>query len=87
MAYRKTELEKIGMFNETHRAAGDDVDVCWKLLVRRKKIAFSPAAFVWHRRRPSVKAYLKQQRGYGYAEAHLHEAYPSRFNVLGHSVW
>ncbi|BCX48824.1 hypothetical protein HAHE_27320 [Haloferula helveola] len=87
MAYVKNDLEGIGGFDVTHRAAGDDVDVCWKLLVRDKKIAFSPSAIVWHRRRPSVIAYLKQQRGYGYAEAHLHEAYPSRFNVLGHSVW
>jgi hypothetical protein len=87
MAYVKRDLESIGGFDVTHRAAGDDVDVCWKLLVREKKIAFSPAAFVWHRRRSSVRAYLKQQRGYGYAEAHLHAAYPSRFNVLGHSVW
>jgi hypothetical protein len=87
MAYVKDDLGGIGGFDVTHRAAGDDVDVCWKLLVREKKIAFSPAAFVWHRRRSSVLAYLKQQRGYGYAEAHLHEAYPSRFNLLGHSVW
>ena len=87
MAYVKADLQGIGGFDVTHRAAGDDVDVCWKLLVREKKIAFSPSAIVWHRRRSSVCAYLKQQRGYGYAEAHLHEAYPSRFNVLGHSVW
>lgn len=87
MAYVKRDLAAIGGFDVTHRAAGDDVDVCWKLLVREKKIAFSPAAIVWHRRRHSVRAYLKQQRGYGYAEAHLHDAYPSRFNVLGHSVW
>lgn len=87
MAYLKADLESIGGFDVTHRAAGDDVDVCWKLLVREKKIAFSPSAIVWHRRRSSVRAYLRQQRGYGYAEAHLHEAYPSRFNVMGHSVW
>lgn len=87
MAYVKGDLSGIGGFDITHRAAGDDVDVCWKLLVREKKIAFSPSAFVWHRRRSSVRSYLKQQRGYGYAEAHLHAAYPSRFNVLGHSVW
>jgi glycosyltransferase involved in cell wall biosynthesis len=87
MAYVKTDLAGIGGFDVTHRAAGDDVDVCWKLLVREKKIAFSPSGFVWHRRRSTVRAYLKQQRGYGYAEAHLHAAYPSHFNVLGHSVW
>lgn len=34
-----------------------------------------------------MRAYPKRQRGYGYAETHLHDAYPSWFNVLGHSVW
>ncbi|MEQ1854777.1 MAG: glycosyltransferase, partial [Chthoniobacteraceae bacterium] len=34
MAYRKDALLEIGLFDATHRAAGDDVDVCWKLLVR-----------------------------------------------------
>ncbi len=87
MAFRKDALARIGGFDHTHRAAGDDVDVCWKLLVRDETIAFSPGAFVWHHRRPSVRAYLRQQRGYGYAEAHLRRRYPGRFNVFGDLVW
>lgn len=43
MAYVKRDLAAIGGFDVTHRAVGDDVDVCWKLLLREKKIAFSPA--------------------------------------------
>ncbi|MEX2214878.1 MAG: glycosyltransferase [Phycisphaeraceae bacterium] len=87
MAFRKDALQRINMFDPTHRAAGDDVDVCWKLLVREEKIAFSPSAVVWHHRRPTVKGFLKQQRGYGYAEAHLKRRYPGRFNVFGDLVW
>ncbi len=87
MAFRKDALGRIGGFDHTHRAAGDDVDVCWKLLVRDEPIAFSPGAFVWHHRRPTVRAYLRQQRGYGYAEAHLRRRYPGRFNVFGDLVW
>ena len=87
MAFRKDALARIGGFDHTHRAAGDDVDVCWKLLVRDEPIAFSPGAFVWHHRRPTVRAYLRQQRGYGYAEAHLRRRYPGRFNVFGDLVW
>jgi hypothetical protein len=87
MAFRKTALAAIGGFDHTHRAAGDDVDVCWKLLVRDETIAFSHSAVVWHHRRPTVKTYLRQQRGYGFAEAHLRRRYPGRFNVFGDLVW
>ncbi|MBI3878759.1 MAG: glycosyltransferase [Verrucomicrobia bacterium] len=87
MAFRKDALKEIGMFDPTHRAAGDDVDVCWKLLVRRKKIAFSPTAVVWHHRRSSIRTFLRQQRGYGFAEAHLANRYPGRYNFFGYAVW
>ena len=87
MAYRKSALLEIGMFDPTHRAAGDDVDVCWKLLVRGHKIAFSPSAVVFHHRRGTVKSFLNQQKGYGYAEAHLQRRYPGRYNFFGHQVW
>jgi O-antigen biosynthesis protein len=87
MAYRKSVLLEIGMFDPTHRAAGDDVDVCWKLLARGHKIAFSPSALVYHHRRGTVRSYLRQQEGYGYAEAHLQVRYPGRFNFFGHQVW
>lgn len=87
MAYRKDTLLAIGGFDPTHRAAGDDVDVCWKLLVREETIAFSPSAIVWHHRRSTVRAYLRQQFGYGNAEAHLRRRYPGRFNTFGDLVW
>ncbi len=87
MAFRKDFLLWIGGFDHTHRAAGDDVDVCWKLLVRDQTIAFAPGAVVWHHRRPTVRAYLRQQRGYGFAEAHLRRRYPGRFNIFGDLVW
>ncbi|MDB5293889.1 MAG: glycosyl transferase family 2 [Phycisphaerales bacterium] len=87
MAYRKSSLDAIGRFDAVHRTAGDDVDVCWKLLAREMKIAFAPGAIVWHHRRPTVRGFLRQQKGYGYAEAHLRQRYPGRFNVFGHAVW
>src|SRR3989441_26126 len=68
-------------------AAGDDVDLCWRLQNRGYPIGFSPAATVWHYRRNTVKAYLKQQMGYGKAEALLYFKHPYRFNLLGQSRW
>lgn len=87
MAFRKDVLVALGGFDPEHRAAGDDVDLCWKLLVNGETIAFSPSALVWHHRRPTVKAFWRQQVGYGYAEAHLKQRYPGRFNIYGDPVW
>jgi O-antigen biosynthesis protein len=87
MAYRKDVFDAVGMFDAQHRAAGDDVDVCWRVLVADRKIVYHPSALVWHHRRPSIKTYLRQQKGYGFAEAHLQRRYPGRFNFFGYPVW
>ncbi|HEU4341931.1 MAG TPA: glycosyltransferase family 2 protein, partial [Candidatus Binatia bacterium] len=87
MAFRREALEAIAGFDPIFRAAGDDVDLCWRLQNKGYKIGFSPAAVVWHFRRNTVRDYLKQQRGYGKAETLLFFKHPCRFNVLGQSRW
>lgn len=87
MAFWKLALEAIHGFDPTYRAAGDDVDVCWRLQQRGWKIAFSHSAFVWHHRRNTINAYLKQQRGYGVAESLLRHKHPTYFNSLGGMRW
>jgi len=87
MAFTRKALEEIGGFEPVFAAAGDDVDLCWRLQNRGYPIGFSPAATVWHYRRNTVKAYLKQQMGYGKAEALLYFKHPYRFNLLGQSRW
>ena len=87
MAFRKSALERIGGFDERFRAAGDDVDVCWRLQEAGWKLGFSAGAVVMHRRRDSVRRYLKQQYGYGKAEALLERKWPSRYNRAGSSRW
>lgn len=87
MAYRKDILIGVGGFDPMHTAAGDDVDVCWKLLDRGYEIGFSAAAQVMHHRRDTVKGYLKQQRGYGKAEKMLQGPHRHRFNRLGQARW
>ncbi len=87
MAFWKWALLDIGGFDPVFHAAGDDVDVCWRLLQAGHKIGFSPAAVVWHYRRASVGAYLRQQHGYGEAEAMLIRKHPDYFNALGGSIW
>ncbi len=87
MAFRREDILGIGGFNPSYTAAGDDVDVCWKLLDAGREIAFSPAAQVMHHRRGTARGYLRQQRGYGRAEKLLSGAHRHRFNSLGQARW
>ncbi len=87
MAFWKWALDEIHGFDPQFRAAGDDVDVCWRLLQRGRRIAFSHSGFVWHYRRSTIPAYLKQQRGYGVAESLLRRKHPEYFNSLGGMRW
>ena len=87
MAFRRDSLREIGGFDPQFRVAGDDVDICWRLRDAGHALGFSPAAVVWHARRNSVRAYLRQQRGYGAAEALLERKWPDRYCPGGHARW
>jgi GT2 family glycosyltransferase len=86
-AFRKDALQAIGGFEPEFRVAGDDVDVCWRLQERGLTLGFCPSAVVWHHRRNSVRAYWKQQCGYGEAEAVLERKWPEKYNSAGHVRW
>jgi O-antigen biosynthesis protein len=87
LSIRKKVLMQIGGFDPTYRAAGDDVDVCWRVIEAGYTIGFHPSAVVWHHRRNSLKAYWKQQKGYGKAEALLEAKWPEKYNGFGHLTW
>ncbi len=87
MAFRKSALEAIGGFDPQFRAAGDDVDICWRVQQRGWTLGFNAAAVVWHHRRNSIRTYWKQQRGYGKAEALLEKKWSGRYNTYGHVTW
>ena len=87
MAFWKQVLVEVGGFDPVYMAAGDDVDFCWRVLDRGWELGFHPAALVWHHRRPGLKAYLRQQRGYGKAEALVEARHPDRFTPAGTARW
>jgi len=87
MAFRRSWLEVINGFDPQFRQAGDDVDVCWRTRDRGGKLGFSPAAMVWHHYRRTVRAYWKQQMGYGKAEAMLERKWPEKYNSGGYATW
>jgi len=87
MAFRRSWLEAINGFDPQFRQAGDDVDICWRTRERGGKLGFSPAAMVWHHYRQTVRAYWKQQMGYGKAEAMLERKWPEKYNSGGYATW
>jgi GT2 family glycosyltransferase len=87
MAFRRSSLLAINGFDSLYRQAGDDVDLCWRLQQAGMWITFAPGAFVWHHRRQTPRAYLRQQAGYGRAEALLQLKHPDKFNHCGASRW
>ncbi|PYV13512.1 MAG: glycosyl transferase [Acidobacteria bacterium] len=87
MAFRKACLEAVGGFDPQFRQAGDDVDLCWRIRALGGRLGFSPAAMVWHHYRNSVRAYWRQQVGYGKAEALLERKWPEKHNSNGYITW
>ena len=87
MVVRRRVLDDLGGFDPVYVSAGDDVDLCWRTLDQGWDIGFHPGALVWHHRRDGIGAYLRQQSGYGRAEALVAARHPHRFNGLGTATW
>lgn len=87
MAFWKKLLKEVGGFDPIYTAAGDDVDLCWKVVDRGWELGFHPAALVWHHVRSGMRTYLRQQQGYGRAEALVEARHPNRFNAAGMARW
>ncbi len=87
MAFRKEALLAVGGFDPQFRAAGDDVDLCWRIQEAGWRIGYHPSAFVWHNRRHEFRTYWSQQKGYGKAEAMLEDKWPEKYNAAGHIPW
>lgn len=87
LAVTCTAFDTIGGFDPQFHTAGDDVDFCWRLRDAGFRLGFVPGAFVWHRRRPTIGAFLRQQLGYGRAEHLLLAKHPARFSKRGDAKW
>ena len=87
MAFYRSAFERVGGFDPEYHKAGDDVDFCWRLQQAGCVIAFSPTAIVWHYRRFTLLAFLKQQDGYGEAESLLRFKHLIFFGPTGTAKW
>jgi O-antigen biosynthesis protein len=87
MAFYRWAFENVGGFDPEYHKAGDDVDFCWRIQQAGWVIAFSPTAIVWHYRRFTLRAFLKQQDGYGEAESLLRFKHLIFFGPTGTAKW
>ena len=87
MAFYRWAFEGVGGFDTEYRKAGDDVDFCWRIQQAGWVVAFSPTAIVWHYRRFTLRAFFKQQNGYGEAESLLRFKHLIFFGPTGTAKW
>jgi glycosyltransferase involved in cell wall biosynthesis len=87
MAWYRWAFENVGGFDPEYHKAGDDVDFCWRVQQSGHAIAFSPTAVVWHYRRFTLRAFRKQQEGYGEAESLLRFKHLIFFGPTGTAKW
>jgi GT2 family glycosyltransferase len=87
MAWYRWAFESVGGFDPEYHKAGDDVDFCWRVQQAGHDIAFSPTAIVWHHRRFTLRAFRKQQEGYGEAESLLRFKHLIFFGPTGTAKW
>lgn len=83
----KEAFDYAGGFDPVFHTAGDDVDFCWRLTACGFTLGFHPGAMVWHERRRSIGAYIRQQWGYGAAEAWLWRTHQQAFAGWGTMRW
>lgn len=72
--------EKVGGFDLRFRgAAAEETDLFWRLQLAGYQLGYAPAAVVAYRHRATLRAMLRQWRGYGRGRAHL----AARYQALG----
>lgn len=70
MAVPKAVITKTGGFDET-LAAGEDIDLSFRIRQQGHTIRYAPEAFVWHKRRDTIKSLCKQIFTRGYTRVEL----------------
>ncbi|MBV9839059.1 MAG: glycosyltransferase [Solirubrobacterales bacterium] len=78
MAYWRHVLEQLQGFDPALEGA-EDLEFEWRVMQAGYELGYHPAALVWHRRRPGLRGYLRQQSSYGRHYAIFERRYPERF--------
>lgn len=69
LGIRREVFDALGGFRAS--LGGDDVDLCWRAQLAGYSLGYAPRAIVSYRFRPTLRGLVRQQFGYGRAEALL----------------
>ena len=94
MLVRREAIERVGMFDETFRMYGEDLDWAFRIKAAGWRVRYHPAVVVLHykgqssRQRPasSIRAFYHAMRIF--YDKHYAPTYPAPFNALIHAgIW
>jgi len=74
---RCSSLRDIGGFDETMKA-GEDVDLCWRLIEAGTRLRYEPIALVAHDHRTALRDWLARKAFYGSSAAPLSARHPDK---------
>lgn len=83
---RRSAIVAIGGFDESLRA-GEDVDLCWRLLESGSRLRYEPVALVSHEHRTGLREWLSRRAFYGTSAAPLSRRHPDKTAPLVISGW
>lgn len=87
--YRREVFDKIGLFEERWRSAGD-ADICWRMQLETDyKIKFIPDTIIFHKHRSTVFSMFKQCLKWGIGYTNLYKKYRERMpkRTLKQTIW
>lgn len=83
---RRSAVTAIGGFDESMHA-GEDVDLCWRLLDANFRLRYEPAAEVCHQHRTRLWEWLSRRAFYGTSAAPLAVRHPGKTAALVMPRW
>lgn len=83
---RAARLRGVGGFDETLRA-GEDVDLCWRLVEAGARLRYEPIALVAHDHRTELRDWFVRKAFYGGSAAPLSARHPDKTAPLLISGW
>ncbi|MGY4712300.1 mycofactocin biosynthesis glycosyltransferase MftF [Mycolicibacterium sp. CBM1] len=83
---RRSALHELGGFDET-LPAGEDVDLCWRLIESGSRLRYEPIALVAHEHRTQMREWLGRKAFYGSSAAPLSIRHPDKTAPMVISAW
>lgn len=84
MAVLREAIDKVGGFDE-HLGPGEEIELGYRIEKEGYQIRFAPRAFVWHKRKTTLKAFLQKMFKIGYTRVVLARKHRGLLQI-GHMI-